>query len=158
MRHYNLAYKKGKKRWYKFNKRFNNSRFPLLWRKKSYENWDEQFVDYDKYQIQPLKTENLIECEREIDDYVNYITIKIKENFDEIYLLERDIDSYYINLHHGNESFVYPPYPHGDYVLFDFLDNNYIFVPPDNIYIYIFGSKLKKVFLELIDQEYFEKI
>lgn len=158
MRHYYLDYKKGKKRWDKFNNRFNkNCRF-LIMEKKSYENWDEQFVNYDKYQILPLKIEKLIEAEHELDNYLNYIITKIKENFDESYLLERDIDNFYINLHQGNESFIYPPYPHGDYVLFDFLDDNYIFVPPDNIYIYIFGSKLKKIFLELIDQEYFEKI
>lgn len=109
------------------------------------ENWDELFIDYDKYQILPLKIEDLIEAEREIDDYLDFITNELVNNFEELYLLERDIDSFYINLRQGKESFEYPPYLHGDYVLFDFSDGNYIFAPPDDIYIYIWRENERNI-------------
>ncbi|MCS4485938.1 hypothetical protein [Staphylococcus americanisciuri] len=144
MKHYDITYKFSKLRWKKFKRKY--VRFAIFTWKKDSENWDELFIDYDKYQILPLKIEDLVEAEREIDGYLDFITNELVNNFEELYLLERDIDSFYINLRQGKESFEYPPYPHGDYVLFDFSDGNYIF-----------GERMKEIFTEISRGRFLEK-
>lgn len=155
MKHYDITYKLSKLRWKKFKRKYVRLTM-FMWRKDC-EDWDELFIEYDKYKILPLKTEDLIEAERELGDYLDCITNKLVNNFEELYLLERDIDSFYIDLKKGNESFEYPPYPHGDYVLFDFNRGNYIFAPPEDIYIYVFGERMKEIFTEMSNDKFLEK-
>ncbi|WP_320187021.1 hypothetical protein [Macrococcoides caseolyticum] len=87
MKHYDITYKLSKLRWKKFKRKYVRLTM-FMWRKDC-EDWDELFIEYDKYKILPLKTEDLIEAECELGDYLDCITNKLVNKFEELYLLER---------------------------------------------------------------------
>lgn len=147
MQSYNISYKIAQEHWKIFNKKFNTTPW---WKKYlGIENWDEVFIEYDKYEILPLLIENEFEFENEIECYLSLFSLYIGKPFEKAYLIERDTESYFIDFTGGKENFKYFPYPHGDYVLFDFGMDNYIFIPPNGTCIYVFGLKLKKIFFQL---------